>query len=293
MTNLELKISSKTRFLNFLRKVFHLPVFESLLLKFVQQSESRFLKKIIPPNYTYRKGDIRKVKRDGINLELDLSKVVDHHLFWESQLIELRHVIPYIQKAKTIIDVGGNIAGRALLFASLSPAARVVSFEPHPANYLRAQQNISLNNYPISLIKSGLGNKKEQLRMYEVDESNPGMNRIIAGEHNFPSTIIEIDTLDSFCKQLQLTQIDFVKIDVEGFAYQVLEGAAEMIAKNKPVFLIELDDDNMRQNNHTAYQLIELLLNAGYTNIVNSETLSKVGLTTNFEHCHYDIIASA
>ncbi|MBK8845461.1 MAG: FkbM family methyltransferase [Bacteroidetes bacterium] len=262
-------------------------------MKLVQLTDNNYIKKLIPPNYTYQSGKLRQVNRDGLTLELDLSKVVDHHLFWESQLIELKYVVEYIKRARTILDIGGNIGGRALLFASLNPKARVVSFEPHPANFKRAQQNISHNNYEIYLVKSGLGAKKEQLRMYEVNESNPGMNRIISGEHNYPFTIIEIDTLDSFCKQLNLTDIDFVKIDVEGFAYQVMEGASDMIARHKPVFLIELDDDDMRKNNHTARQLIELLVKAGYTRFVHSDTFEMVDLNSDFEHCHFDIIATA
>jgi len=43
---------------------------------------------------------------------------------------------------------------------------------------------------------------------------------------------------------LQGYEVDFIKIDVEGAEIEVLEGAAQVMEKNRPVIMIEIRDNN-------------------------------------------------
>ena len=45
--------------------------------------------------------------------------------------------------------------------------------------------------------------------------------------------MVELDTLDNFCKLNDIERIDFLKIDVEGHELRVLEGATELLASKK------------------------------------------------------------
>lgn len=117
------------------------------------------------------------------------------------------------------------------------------------------------------------------------------MNRIIAENKNLPYKEIEIDSLDNILSERQISKIDFIKIDVEGFEYAVLAGGKKSIMQSKPIMFIELDDNNMRENNKSARELIELLLSFGYREIFRADNLIPVTATDNFNNCHYDIIA--
>jgi UDP-N-acetylenolpyruvoylglucosamine reductase len=88
-----------------------------------------------------------------------------------------------------------------------------------------------------------------------------------------------------------ITKIDFIKLDVEGFEYFVLAGGSNIIVQSKPLMFIELDDSNMRENNKSAKELIDLLISFGYKEIYRADNLMPVTSHNEFNNCHYDIIA--
>lgn len=291
MQSYTLKQSAKTRILNTFRKAFTLPVFEKLLVSMLLKSRNGFLEKLVPPDYLYPQGSRRQTKRKGINYDLDISHVVDHAIYYGYPEDEMKIVEDAIRKASTIIDIGANIGAFSLHFAGLNPKARVIGFEPHPRTYARAVKNIGLNSFSnIKLINLGLGRSKETVRLYEVNEHNPGMNRILATESDKPSVEIRIDTLDSVLAGMSVGKVDFIKIDVEGYEMAVLEGAKQTLA-SKPLLFIELDDVNLRDQGGSALQLVQLLRGSGYTEFRRADRNTVIDDTSNFDHCHFDLIA--
>ena len=83
-------------------------------------------------------------------------------------------------------------------------------------------------------------------------------------KQGFNSTVLqneegEIDcrTLDSF----GLTNVDFVKIDVDGFEIPLLNGAKQTLIKNNPVINIEMKKD---KRNNITQQCASILKDLGY-----------------------------
>ena len=292
MREYHLKQGSKTKLLNFFRKPLTLPIFEKLLVKQTVGSSSTLLKKLIPPDYLYKQGSFRNVTRNGINLKLDISHVVDHYIYFGNKDADYDSIKKSIINSKTIIDIGANIGTTSLYFASLNSTAKIYAFEPHPNSFKRAIENVSLNTFTnIQLLNIGLGEKKETVKLYEVNEHNPGMNRIIAENKNLPYKTIEIESLDTICTVHGIAHVDMIKLDVEGFEYSVLKGAKETIIKSKPTLFIELNDSNLKENNSSAKELLTLLISYGYTNIYQASNLVPIHPETSFTKCHYDIIA--
>jgi FkbM family methyltransferase len=254
-------------------------------------NNSLLLKKIIPPNYLYKQGSFRYVKRDDINYKLDISNVVDHYLYFGFKDSSYDSIIEEIKKSKIILDVGANIGITALYYASINTKAQIFAFEPHPETFKRANDNIELNKFKnIHLFNIGLAQKKESLKLYEVNQKNPGMNRILSDYKNLPFKRINVEILDQFCLENNISKIDFIKIDVEGFEYFVLLGGGEVIQKSKPILFIELDDNNLRENNKSAKELIDLLKKFGYKEFCRADNLMPVSIQMNFDNCHFNII---
>ena len=232
------------------------------------------------------------VERNGIKYKLDISHVVDHFIYWGLTDAAHQSVQKELKNARVIFDVGANIGYTSLYYASMNSTAQIFSFEPHPDIFIRAQENIALNTFQnINLINLGLGEKKEELKLYEVNEHNPGMNRIIREEKAIAFKKINVDTLDQFVTEKNITHLDFIKIDVEGFEYAVINGGKEAIQKHKPLLFIELDDNNLKENNSSALALVSLLCSLGYTKFYRTDNMSALSTSTDFSHCHYDMVA--
>ena len=293
MVNYHLKKTPKTRFLNLFRRLFTIPFFENILVSKVLNSKSVFFQKLVPPDYLYKKNSLRSVTREGIKYKLDISNVVDHYVYYGFKDANYDSILPDLKNAQVILDIGANVGVTSMFFASINSKARIISFEPHPDTFKKAIENLKLNTFRnIEIINTGLGEKRDNLKLYEVNEHNPGMNRLLAIEKDLPFKIVEINTLDDILMARNISKVDVIKLDVEGFEYAVLKGAKEII-NSKPVLFIELDDDNLKENNKSAKELIELLVLFGYKEFYRADDLSPITVQSNFDHCHFDIVAKS
>ena len=116
------------------------------------------------------------------------------------------------------------------------------------------------------------------------------MNRILAEEKALSFRKVEIHVLDEIVQERNIAKVDFIKLDVEGFELFVLAGAASVL-KSKPVLFIELDDNNLREHDRTAKELVNLSFSYGYTDIYDADNLASISPADDFNNCHIDIIA--
>lgn len=296
MSKYDLHISGKTRFLNMLRLPFTIPVFERMLMSLTLKSKSDFWFKIIPPNYLHKKNTWRNVTRHGFNLRLDLYESFDHAVYYREYHQSFDDILNELKPGDVIIDVGANIGYTALLFASHAKNATVIAFEPHPATYQKAKTNIALNpQFSIELLNMGLGTKKDKLQLAEVSAGNSGMNRILntnaASAFNFFE--VDIARLDDLLEDRNILKVNVIKIDVEGYEARVLAGAMQTIKSSKPVIMLELDDNNLRENHSSAAEVIQTLRSAGYSYFLNTANRQLITDQTSLANCHWDIICKA
>ena len=287
-----LHISPKTKFLNFFRRIFIIPWVEKQLVRRLGQHPNILLKKLIPPNYLYKKKTTRHTTINGVKFLLDISNVVEHLVYFRIAPENFSLVEDKLEKAKIVFDVGANIGSTTLLFASKNQEAQIFSFEPHPDTYQKAKTNIELNNFNnIHLFNKGVGLENESKKLYQVIENNPGMNRMLPGDQAYPFTWVNIIKLDDFCREHNIVSIDFLKIDVEGFEYFVLAGGKDIISKSHPIIYLELYDHGLKSNGYTAPALITFLIEMGYNHIFNAYTLSLIDKNTDLTNCDIDIVA--
>jgi FkbM family methyltransferase len=136
-------------------------------------------------------------------------------------------------KGGVMFDVGAHTGETALALALEFPAVTIHAFEPVQAIYNQLQENC--RKYPnIVCHHAALGAKSETrtiaLRSGEIGCTMNQMSHL-AGK-NTPSKLQETVTilqLDEVCRQFSVSQIAFLKIDVEGFELEVLRGAMEML----------------------------------------------------------------
>lgn len=165
------------------------------------------------------------------------------------------------------IDAGAHYGIHSLTFAK--HFKRVFSFEPNPVIFNISKFNITQNNTQnnIQLFNCALSSKKGSMELFDYKEGNTGGATLEKRHVKDPATRYkyecELKTLDSI-EEIADQKIGLLKIDTEGHEYDVLLGAKEIIAKNKPVILME-DWDS--RNGHES-KSITLLREYGYSNFL-------------------------
>lgn len=167
------------------------------------------------------------------------------------------------------VDIGAN-KGHYSAALLESTKARIIAFEPLPGAY---QRLVALSSkYPgrLSAINKGVGDKNGELELYYGDEDSELASFSIevknigyVGASNVRSITVPVVTLDEyFLADKQLVPdggIDLIKIDTEGYEYNVLLGAQRLIATVKPKFIqLEYNVHQLFQH-HSLYSLSLLL----------------------------------
>lgn len=141
------------------------------------------------------------------------------------------------------VDVGANLGYFSLLWAGLAKNGRVVSYEASPRNVGIFNETISRNGLSdvISLVPKALGSYNGTVTFDVGPNEQTGWGGI--SENPSPDTIsVPIVRLD---EELPDTQIDLLKIDVEGADTWVLHGS-EALLKKRLIKLICFEQNSER-----------------------------------------------
>lgn len=250
---------------------------------------NKVLYTLVPTSLMHKKDQRRQVSISGIKMELNLKHYNDHFTYWFSSTdLFLKNTIKVIQPNDVVIDVGINIGNYLLHFAQKATSGSVHGFEPNIEVFNYVKKNCSLNSFKnIYLNNFGLGNSSSTFEMAQINE-NLGMNKIVASGTLKNTFSIQVERFDDYVIKNNISTIDVVKIDVEGFEMNVLLGAEESINKWKPFLFVEIDDENLKLNN-ASFKIMQKWLQEKDYVIMNAITLKELKATEIIKH--FDILA--
>jgi FkbM family methyltransferase len=145
---------------------------------------------------------------------------------------------PYINN---FFDIGAN-SGSYCVLASALGKGRIKSyaFEPQKkcVDDLRATAIANGWEDTLNIYEVALSNKTGIEKIYFDKNVSTGTSFVNKDSGNY----FEIETLtfDNFCKNNTIESVDFIKIDVEGFELEVLEGGKNIITNASPAIFIEI-----------------------------------------------------
>jgi len=142
----------------------------------------------------------------------------------------------------TIFDVGANEGESTLEALSKFPKARVLSFEPHPATFATLMRNVG-GNPRFQGFNVALGTDIGEVEMIEYDDSTTNSltaNNPYSTRFNTRGRSIRVQetTLDTFCSEHSIDNIDLLKIEAEGLDLAVLQGTSFMLQKGTVKFVL-------------------------------------------------------
>jgi FkbM family methyltransferase len=160
----------------------------------------------------------------------------------------------HIKPGDTVVDVGGCIGDNTIAYARATAGAetgQVLAFEPNPKAFECLRRNMTGHSH---VQCHNLGLSDEFNRMDLAVDQNAGASHLKSG------TTIEVAPLD----QWNLPRLAFMKIDAEGMELRVLKGAAETIARCRPVMFIEINPGALGRQGTTAEEVRAWLVAHGY-----------------------------
>lgn len=138
-------------------------------------------------------------------------------------------------EARTVVDVGAG-AGESAIYFSLEGAERVIAFEPLPAAFEVAVQNVACNDLEerINLVPSAVGAQPGVIRL-ERGASAATTRALTAPEG---SVSIPVTTLRQIVERFSLTDAS-LKIDCEGDEYGLILAAPPAVLRRFQAMVIE------------------------------------------------------
>ena len=154
---------------------------------------------------------------------------------------DMAFVLHFLRDSDTFIDIGANIGSYTVLGAS-EVGAETISIEPIPRTFRILKENIVINkiNNKVKNLNIGMGGEKGLLKFTKsLDTTNH-----VATNDDENTIDVPVEKFDDI---IQLKKAALVKIDVEGFETEVLNGMSNALSNdNLKAIIIELNGAGKR-----------------------------------------------
>jgi FkbM family methyltransferase len=158
-----------------------------------------------------------------------------------------------------IIDGGSNIGLAAIYFANKFPNATIVSIEPESENFNLLKANTNKYN-TIHPLKSGIWSTSTFLKVKNIGLGNWGF--IVEEQEEEDADTFRAISISDILKKFNRTQIDILKLDVEGAEKEIFSTNYQEWLPNTRVLIVELHD---RMKKDCSKALFKALLNYDFT----------------------------
>ena len=192
---------------------------------------------------------------------------------------------------KLLIDIGAHKGESIELFSKNFIIKKIISFEASPINFKYLKEKIEknkqgYNNTEIVLENIALGaeDKITEFKQFEesssstikeVDEESKYYKRkfrlinFLNNKETYQKLKIKISKLKDYIEKCSIKKIDFMKIDTEGYEFEILLGLEDEI-KLVDIIMFEHHYDSMIKKGYTFEDINKLLVKNNFNKIYKS-----------------------
>ena len=175
----------------------------------------------------------------------------------------------HVSRGDTFFDIGTNIGFYSMMAASIvGKEGQVIGFEPLTFLYEAAKRSTEENGFTHCKIHNvALSGERGTAKLEYLPNSRNWGGAYLTSDDRTPlagHTVVDVPTapLSDFTEGLKA---NFIKIDVEGAEYRILQSSLDYIREHKPIIMSEIHKSQLlKVSNVTAEEYISLLTNLGY-----------------------------
>lgn len=188
-------------------------------------------------NYGKYKETLRKHYLEHYNITLSekTNPAWMKEVLFDGVYSQVEDFIP--SKGSVVLDIGAQYGDFSILCAKKYEVGMVYSFEPISRNFNVMIENLALNEVSnFRAFNSAVGSKEGEIMI-------DGENAMASAFDQNPNCKVNLVSIDS----MHLKHVDLIKIDVEGFEMEVLEGARNTITRDLPPLIIEVHSKLLKE----------------------------------------------
>ena len=212
----------------------------------------------------------------------------DH--FYQKKWIKFLKKKKY-DKFKLLIDIGAHKGESIELFSKNFIIKKIISFEASPISFKYLEKKIEknkqgYNNTEIVLENIALGAEDKIIEFNQFDESSSStikevdeeskyykrkfrLINFLNNKETYQKLKIKIYKLKDYIEKYSIKKIDFMKIDTEGYEFEILLGLEDEI-KLVDIIMFEHHYDNMIKKGYTFEDINKLLVKNNFNKIYKS-----------------------
>lgn len=181
----------------------------------------------------------------------------DHEIF--SQLAEL-----FNDRSINIIEVGANIGASTMTLNKLFSIRCQLLVEPSDRYFKYLKENTRCLPGVLGIDRRIVGRVSNRRYTLKTNYTTGTPSNADYGSDETSSQNIESVTIDELAREYSMDNIDLLKVDTDGFEYEVFLGAGEVINRQSPLIFLEFSPVSLNRVGDSL-SLIELLIEYGCT----------------------------
>ena len=177
----------------------------------------------------------------------------------------------------TLVDIGANLGlYTAVSMHHLDAGGRIVAFEPHPKTYEFLQKSVAANQVNgracprVDTFKLA-ATPEPSTQELRLNPENRGDNRTYHGTYQgkmegWDTLLVEGRPVDDVLAELGIDEVNFVKIDIQGYEQKAISGFQKTLARSQNVILLsEFWPKGLEEAGGGATEYLQMLTNLGFT----------------------------
>lgn len=192
----------------------------------------------------------------------------DVYFFGEYEPQDSAFILRNLRPTDICLDVGANVGYYTISLGLKVQAGEVHAFEPAELNYHVLTLNTLTNRLSNVVVnKCAVGDDTQEVEFFVAQDGGFSSTVDTGRRRILEKTRVGMVTLDSYCSEVGLSRVDFLKVDVEGAEPKVIAGARHLLSNSERrprLIMLELHEGMLRQFDSSLREMTAVMEAYGY-----------------------------